>query len=66
MARKKNKHRIQRSKAARDALKEARFAGLSRRIGHRSHFNSPKHWGRWWWVRSEKIQKRWKQMETRN
>ncbi len=51
MPRKKNKHRIQRSKAARDALKQALYAGMSRRTGHPTHFKGRLHWKRWHWVR---------------
>ena len=50
----KRKRRVQASKAARKARKEAAFAGLSRRTGHPCHYS--KDWTRWHWVeRGRKI-----------
>lgn len=46
----KHRGRAQRSKRARQHLKEARFAGLSRRTAHPSHYTDKKHWFRWPWV----------------
>lgn len=44
----KRKRRVQASKAAREARKQAKFAGLSRRIGHPCHYSHDLH--RWHWV----------------
>ena len=50
MTKKRNKHRVQNSKRARLHRKQAKHAGLSRRIAHPSHYTSRLHWKRWHWV----------------